>query len=91
VRIQETRSRDETVIRVDGWLQGSEEAAELIRVVRAAAAPVAIDLQELRSADPSGVAALRALSTEGARIRGASDFIKLLLDEERRLRQGAPR
>ena len=68
-----------TVIRVDGWLDGSEEASELLRVVRSAPGPVAVDLKELRTADASGVAALHTLVREGVKLSRASDYIKLLL------------
>jgi anti-anti-sigma regulatory factor len=69
-----------TTISVHGWIEGDDEASELIRVARQAQGPVVIDLEELDTADPSGVSALRALAQEGARLSRASDFIKLLLE-----------
>jgi len=68
------------MISVHGWLEGDDEARELLRVVRDARTPVVLDLEELRTADASGLAALRTLAYEGVRISGASDFINLLLE-----------
>ena len=79
VRIIEQDRNGNTVIRVDGWLDDSEEASELLRVVRSAPGPVAVDLKELRTADASGVAALNTLVREGVKLSRASDYIKLLL------------
>lgn len=68
------------MISVHGWIEGDDEARELLRVTRDARAPIVLDLEELRTADASGIAALRILAREGARLSGASDFIKLLLE-----------
>jgi anti-anti-sigma regulatory factor len=69
----------ETTVSVHGWIEGDDEARELLRVVRDTRAPVVLDLGELQTADDSGLMALNTLSSEGARLTGASDFIKLLL------------
>jgi hypothetical protein len=66
------------VIRLAGWLEG-EAVAELERVVSGCAEPLRIDLAELRSADPAGLTVLRALRARGARLVGASPYIRLLL------------
>jgi hypothetical protein len=68
------------MVSVHGWIEGDDEARELLRVVRDTRAPVVLDLEELRTADGGGLAALRALAHEGARLSGASDFIILLLE-----------
>ncbi len=69
----------EHVIRVDGWLEGEEEAAELLRVAREASCPVVVDLKYLQSSDSCGIQTLQTLHCEGARLNRTSDFIKLML------------
>ena len=81
VRINTEGKRDgETTVTVHGWIEGDDEARELLRVVRDTQAPVVLDLGELQTADASGLKALNTLSAEGARLTHASDFIKLLLE-----------
>ena len=75
----ETRSDDATVVSIHGWIEGDDEARELLRVAREAKAPVILNLEELRTADASGVAALHTLVREGVKLSRASDYIKLLL------------
>jgi hypothetical protein len=69
------------VIRLAGWLEG-EAVAELERVVSGRAQPLLIELTELRSVDPAGLMALRALRARGARLVGARPYIRLLLGTE---------
>jgi hypothetical protein len=66
------------IMRLEGWLEG-EAVAELERVVSGRAEPLRIELAELRSADPAGLTVLRALRARGARLVGASPYIRLLL------------
>ena len=81
VRIKTEGRRDgETTVSVHGWIEGDDEARELLRVVRNVLAPVALDLGELQTADTRGVKALKTLAEEGVRLTRASDFIKLLLE-----------
>lgn len=40
-----------------------------------------LDLSGLKSADPDGIEALRALAAEGAELTGASPYILRLLEE----------
>ena len=70
----------ETIVSVHGWIEGDEEAREVLRVVRDSQAPVVLDLCELQTADASGLKALNTLATEGTRLTRESDFIKLLLE-----------
>ena len=69
----------EHVIRVDGWLEGEEEAAELLRIARSALCPVVVDLKYLQTSDSFGIRTLHTLHWEGAQLSRASDFIKLML------------
>jgi anti-anti-sigma regulatory factor len=68
-----------TTISLHGWIESEEEAVELLSVARESSAPLVLDLQELNNVDANGLAALTALSAEGARLVRTSDFIKLLL------------
>jgi hypothetical protein len=79
VRISAEEVAVETVIRVAGWLEGEDEAAELVRVAERATMPVVLDLEELQSADQNGIAALRTLAAQGVRFVRVSGYIKLLL------------
>jgi len=66
------------VVHLEGWLEG-EAVAELERVVSGDSGSLRLDLSELRSADPAGLDALRALRPAGASLVGASPYIRLLL------------
>ncbi len=66
------------VVRLEGWLE-AEDVAELERVIGEGSGPIRLDVSELRSLDPAGLAVLRALRTAGASIVGASPYIRLLL------------
>ena len=79
VRIMEEDRNGEHVIRVDGWLEGEEEAAELLRVAREASCQVVVDLKYLQTSDSYGIKTLHTLHWEGARLSRTSDFIKLML------------
>ncbi len=79
-RISSSTSGDEVLIRVEGALDG-EGAEALRRECRSAGTPVRLDLSGLRSADPDGIEALRALAAEGAKLTGASPYILRLLEE----------
>ncbi len=68
------------MVSVHGWIEGDDEARELLRVVRDEPAPVVLDLEELRTADANGLTVLATLAAEGVRLTRASDFIKLLLE-----------
>lgn len=81
VRINiESDRKGETMVSVHGWIEGDDEARELLRVVRDEPAPVVLDLEELRTADANGLTVLATLAAEGVRLTRASDFIKLLLE-----------
>ncbi len=81
VRINiESCSDGKTVVSVHGWIEGDDEARELLRVVRDEPTPVVLDLEELRTADASGLMVLTTLAAEGVRLTRASDFIMLLLE-----------
>ncbi len=79
VRIQVSSQGSISVVSVAGRLAG-EEATELRRICAESGGDV-LDLSGLRSADPEGIAVIRALVREGAKLRGASPFIRALIAE----------
>jgi len=50
--------------------------------------PLVLDLSDLFSADEQGIEAIRGLLLKGVEIRGASQFVRMLLEDEDR-RPGA--
>jgi hypothetical protein len=69
-----------TVIHVAGEL-GGVAVAELKRVCRGTAGPLALDLANLRSSDADGVQFIRELITQGATLLGVTPYIELLVKE----------
>ncbi len=67
---------DPATLRLEGRLR-TLEVPELERSV--AAGVRAVDLENLRSADEEGVAALRRLRDRGVEIRNASHYLAILL------------
>ena len=79
VRITPTIDDQQTVVKVVGRLQ-SDDISELEKEVCAVEGTLALDLSELLSADKTGIERLRELRAEGAELRGASQYVQLLLD-----------
>jgi len=69
-----------TVVSAAGSLAGPA-VSELLRTCRSIGSEFVLDLTGLRSAGPDGVSAIRELICGGAKLRGASPFIRLLLDD----------
>jgi len=82
VRITKTNSDASTVLRVDGLLQAADVEA-LHRECHTAGGNVTLELSELRSADSHGVEAIHELVSRGARLRGLSPYLELLLGSDR--------
>ncbi len=78
IRVKTTSDTYGTVLKVDGRLT-SEDVDELARAFRSARETAALDLSDLQSADPAGVELLREIIALGAKVRGASPYIELLL------------
>ena len=78
IRIKTTSDTYGTVLKVDGRLR-SEDVDELANSFRSVQGATALDLSELLSADRAGVEILRELISLGAEVRGASQYIELLL------------
>ena len=79
IRITTAKENSATTIRVEGRLD-LEAVPDLQREAKLASAPVRLDLSGLMSADAEGIKELQALSAKGAELRGASAYIRQLLD-----------
>jgi len=82
LRITLSSESSRTVLKVAGELV-EEGVAELEKVVASVAGEIAIDLSELRSADPWSIRTLSAVADNGVELRRASPYIRLLLTRER--------
>ena len=80
VRIDTTSEGSKAVVSVAGRLEGLG-VRELLRTCRSIAGEFVLDLTGLRSADPEGIEAIQKAVSGGAKLRGVSPFIRLLLDD----------
>ena len=80
VRIETSTEDSKIAVRVAGRLENSG-VSELLRVCRSIESELVLDLTGLRSADSEGIEAIHELVRGGAKLRGASPFIRLLLDD----------
>jgi anti-anti-sigma regulatory factor len=71
---------DETIIRLEGRLN-AKNVGNLKKEIQGASGNVLLDLTDLRSADAEGVRALRPFAAKGAKLVGASPYIRQLLKE----------
>ncbi len=78
-RIDTEHEDDRTTLKVSGTLSGPA-VDELDRICRLVDGPLRVDLGELMTVDGFGVAFLRHLAGNGARLEGASPYVRLLLD-----------
>ena len=76
LRITPVPCADSGTLRLEGRLR-SEEVPELER--SAEAGVKALDLEDLQSADPEGLAAIRRLRDRGVEIRNPSHYLAMLL------------
>ncbi len=79
IRITTSKDNKATTIRVEGRLN-AEALPDLQREVKLASAPLRLDLSGLISADAEGIKELRALSAKAVELRGASAYIRQLMD-----------
>jgi hypothetical protein len=82
LRIETTSEDSMTVVSAAGRLAGSV-VSELLRTCRSIGGEFMLDLTGLRSAGSDGIVAIRELVCGGAKLRGASPFIRLLLDDSK--------
>jgi len=80
IRIEVSSENTGTTVSVAGRLEGLG-VHELLEVCNAASGELVLELTDLRSADPRGVEAIQELLRVGAKLEGASSFVRLLLDD----------
>jgi anti-anti-sigma regulatory factor len=80
IRIDITSEGPETVIHIAGRLSVTS-VAQLKKVCDPIEGAFVIDLSNLLFADDAGIDTIRTIDKKGARVRGASPFIQLLLDD----------
>jgi len=81
VRIETTSENSKTIVSVAGRLTGLG-VREFLRACHSIEGEFVLDLTSLRLADPAGIEAVRKLVRGGAKLRGVSPFIRLLLDDQ---------
>lgn len=81
VRIETSAEEKKPTVSVAGRLEGLG-VGELVRTCRSIEGELVLDLSGLRSAGAEGIEAIQKLVQGGARLRGASPFIRLLLESE---------
>ena len=80
IRIDITSEGPETVIHVAGRLSGTS-VAQLKKACDPIEGAFVIDLSNLLFADDAGTDTILTLCEKGAKVRGASPFVQLLLDD----------
>ena len=81
LRVDTVSEASTTVVSVAGSLEG-EGVREFLKTCDAVEGEFELDLTGLRSADSEGIDAIRKLVRAGRKLRGASPFIRLLLDNQ---------
>ncbi len=81
IRIDIESEGPDVVLHVAGRLTGPA-IAQLSETCEPMEGPLVLDLSKLKFADDAGAEAIRTLRERGADIRGASSFIKLLINGE---------
>ena len=80
VRIDVLLENSKTIVSVAGRL-ADREVRGLIEACRSIEGEFVLDLTNLRSAEAEGTKLIRELVRQGAVLRGASQYIRLLLDD----------
>ena len=80
VRIQTSVEGTKTTVSVAGRLE-DRAINEFVKTCLSVEGELVLDFTGLRSADPQGIEAIHELVRGGAKLRGASQFIRLLLDD----------
>jgi hypothetical protein len=81
IRIERCETERGVTVELHGWLR-EEALGELDAVCGSVAGPLHLNLSRLVDADQASRRALRLRIRSGARIEGASPYIRLLLDSE---------
>ena len=80
VRIQTSVEGTKTTVSVAGRLE-DRAINELVKTCLSVEGELVLDFTGLRSANPQGIEAIHEMVRGGAKLRGASQFIRLLLDD----------
>ena len=78
-RIEFKSEGPETVVSIAGRLNSSS-VTQLHKTCDQIEIPFRIDLSELLFADEEGINAIRAICARGGQVKGASPYVRLLLD-----------
>ncbi len=78
IRIDITTEKNKVVVYVAGRLVGNE-VTELRNACEPIEGSFVLDLSKLPFADDAGIDLIQAISAKGAKVRGASAFIRLLI------------
>jgi anti-anti-sigma regulatory factor len=81
VRIKTSAEGMKTIVSVAGRLE-ERAVSELVKTCLSVESELVLDLTQLRSADPAGIREIQKLVQGSALLRGASPFIRLLLDSQ---------
>ena len=82
IRMNRREVPQAVVVELHGWLN-QEVLGEFESLCATTDGPLRLDLTHLAGVDEAGLRALRSRRTAGARLEGASPYIKLLLESER--------
>ena len=80
IRIDITSEGSETVVHIAGRLFGVS-VAQLRKACDTIEGAFVVDLSNLLFADDAGIDTIRTIGEKGAKVRGASPFVQLLLDD----------
>jgi anti-anti-sigma regulatory factor len=80
IKIDITSEGSETVVHIAGRLSGAS-VAQLRKACDPIEGAFVIDLSNLLFADDAGIDTIRTIGEKGAKVRGASPFVQLLLDD----------
>ena len=81
VRIEASAGEKKTAVSVAGRLE-RRGVGEFVKTCHSIEGDLVLDLSGLRSADDEGISAIQKLVQRGATLRGASPFIRLLLESQ---------
>jgi len=81
VRIETSTEGVKTTVSVAGHLE-ERLVSEFVKTCLSAESELILDLTHLRGVDPASIREIQKLVQAGAVLRGASPFIRLLLDSE---------
>lgn len=81
VRIETSTEGMKTIVSVSGRLEKSV-VSEFVKTCLSAEGELVLDLAHLRSVDPASIREIQEMVQGGAVLRGASPFIRLLLDSQ---------